>query len=95
MSGKTPLSITRRLIAGTGWAMGWRMLSRSLGFVSMLILARVLVPADFGIVAVATSISASIDALSQLGVRDALVRLPDERTEYYKAGTNETASWYA
>jgi lipopolysaccharide exporter len=83
MSDKAQVSITRRLIAGTGWAMGWRMLSRSLGFVSMLILARLLVPADFGIVAVATSISASIDALSQLGVRDALVRLHDERTEYY------------
>jgi O-antigen/teichoic acid export membrane protein len=63
--------------------MGWRMLSRSLGFISMLILARLLVPADFGIVAVAASISGSIDALSQLGVRDALVRLNDERLEYY------------
>jgi O-antigen/teichoic acid export membrane protein len=49
----------------------------------MLILARLLVPGDFGIVAVATSISGSIDALSQIGVRDALVRLHDEHVEYY------------
>ncbi len=76
-------SITRRLLAGTGWAMAWRMFSRSLGFVSLIVLARLLVPADFGIVAVATSIAASIDALSQLGVRDALVRLHDERPDYY------------
>ena len=76
-------SMTRRLLAGAGWAMAWRMFSRSLGFVSLIVLARLLVPADFGIVAVATSIAASIDALSQLGVRDALVRLHDERTDYY------------
>lgn len=83
MSSQDRGSIMRRVLAGAGWAMGWRVLSRSLGFVSMLILARLLVPADFGIVAVASSIAASIDALSQLGVRDALVRMPDERIEYY------------
>ena len=80
---KPDTSIVRLLLAGTGWAMAWRMLSRSLGFVSLIVLARLLVPADFGVVAVATSIAASIDALSQLGVRDALVRLHDDRTEYY------------
>ena len=85
MSDKTPVSITRRLLAGSAWAMGWRVLTRALGFVSILILARLLIPADFGIVAVATSIAASIDALSQVGVRDALVRLHDEPTEYYNA----------
>lgn len=83
MSGKNATSVTRRLLAGIGWAMAWRMFSRSLGFVSLIMLARLLVPADFGIVAVATSIAASVDALSQLGVRDALVRLHDDRPEYY------------
>ncbi|MBA2588372.1 MAG: oligosaccharide flippase family protein [Alphaproteobacteria bacterium] len=65
--------------------MGWRVISRSLGFVSTLILAQLLVPADIGIVALATSISLSIDAFSQIGVRDALVRLKDHREELYDA----------
>jgi lipopolysaccharide exporter len=79
----TGTSITRRVMAGTGWMMGWRVISRSIGFVSMLILARLLTPADFGIIAVGTAVSASIESLSQLGVRDALVRLHDDRRNYY------------
>jgi lipopolysaccharide exporter len=63
--------------------MGWRMISRSLGFISMLILAHFLMPSDFGVIAIATAVSASIDSLSRLGVRDALVRLHDERRDYY------------
>ncbi|MDR3532751.1 MAG: oligosaccharide flippase family protein, partial [Rhodopila sp.] len=70
-------------MAGVGWMMAWRVISRSLGFVSMLVLAHFLMPADFGVVAVATAVSASIDSLSRLGVRDALVRLHDERRDYY------------
>ncbi|MBV9829454.1 MAG: oligosaccharide flippase family protein [Alphaproteobacteria bacterium] len=76
-------SIGRRVLAGTGWNMGWRVATRSLDFISLLVLARLLIPADFGIVALASSVSASIDALSQLGVKDALVRLHDERRDYY------------
>ena len=63
----------------------WRAISRALGFVSVLLLANLLTPADFGIVAVATAVSGAIDNLSQLGVRDALVRLDEERTDYYNA----------
>ena len=63
--------------------MAWRMSSRLLGFISVLILACLLTPADFGIVALATSITVSIDGMSQLGVRDALVRLHEERRDYY------------
>lgn len=76
-------SIARRLVHGTGWLMIWRVISRSLGFVSMLILAHLLMPADFGLVALATAVSASVDAVSQLGVRDALIRLHDDRRDYY------------
>lgn len=57
---------------------GWRMMSRVLGLLSTLVLARVLVPADFGLVAMATAYAASIEAVSQIGVLDALIR--DGRT---------------
>jgi lipopolysaccharide exporter len=64
----------RTTIIGSAWMIGWRMVSRVLGLASTLILARVLVPADFGLVAMATAFSASVEALSQIGVSEALVR---------------------
>ena len=78
-----PASITSRVVTGAGWMVAWRMVSRMLGFVSMLLLASLLAPKDFGIVAMATAVTGAVEGLSQLGVRDALVRLRDERREYY------------
>ena len=76
-------SITSRVARGAQWMVAWRVISRALGFVSVLILANLLVPADFGLVAVATTVSAAVEGLSQLGVRDALVRMHDDRRDYY------------
>ena len=59
---------------GAGWAIGWRLLTRVLGLANTLVLARLLVPGDFGLVAIATGFSQGILALSQLGMEDALIR---------------------
>ena len=56
---------------------GWRSVTRVLGFVSTLVMARLLMPSDFGLVAIATSLVAAIEAMSELGLRDALVRHPE------------------
>ena len=69
-------SLVRKTAIGATWMVGWRMLSRVLGLVSTLVLARVLVPADFGLLGMATTFAAAVDALSQLGLQDALVRHP-------------------
>jgi O-antigen/teichoic acid export membrane protein len=55
----------------------WRVATRLLGFVSTLILARVLVPADFGLVAIAMTYLSAFDALSIFGLQDAIIRAPD------------------
>ena len=81
--GTSSPSISSRVVTGAGWMVAWRMVSRMLGFVSMLILASLLKPGDFGIVAMATAVTGAIEGLSQLGVRDALVRLKEERRDYY------------
>ncbi len=52
----------------------WRVTTRGLGLVSTLVLARLLAPADFGLVAMATAFAASIEALSQMGLQEALIR---------------------
>ncbi len=67
-------SITRSTVIGASWMVAWRMATRGLGLASTLILARLLLPADFGLVAVATAFAAAIDALSELGLQQALVR---------------------
>jgi O-antigen/teichoic acid export membrane protein len=64
-------------MTSAAWLLVWRTFSRSIGLISTLILARVLLPRDFGIVAMATTFSTIIDALSQIGVQDALVRRTD------------------
>uniref|UniRef100_A0A8J4HDC7 Lipopolysaccharide biosynthesis protein n=1 Tax=Acidicaldus sp. TaxID=1872105 RepID=A0A8J4HDC7_9PROT len=58
----------------TGWVMIWRLFTRTIGLISTLILVRLLVPADFGLVALGTSFAQAIDALSVLGVDDVLIR---------------------
>ncbi len=67
-------SLTRKTIIGAAWLLLWRVVTRSLGLVSTLVLARLLVPADFGLVAMATTFAFGVEALSQLGLQDALVR---------------------
>ena len=62
------------------------MATRNIGLVSTLILVRLLQPADFGLVALATGIISSIDALSAIGVQDALVRSPDLDRDMYDTG---------
>ncbi len=78
-----PGSISNRTVIGAGWMVAWRMVTRALGLVSTLVLARILVPADFGLIAMATSFSASVGALSELGVGEALVRRQENERGHY------------
>ena len=67
-------ALVAKTMAGAAWLLTWKMVARSLGFISTLVLARVLVPGDFGVLAMAGTFAAAVDALSQLGLQDALVR---------------------
>ena len=70
-------SVAGRTAVGAGWMVAWRMTSRGLGFVSTIILARLLLPTDFGLMAMAISVTGAISYLSAIGVMDALIRRPD------------------
>ena len=67
-------SLHDKIFSGAGWIVGWRMVTRGLGLISTLVLARLLLPADFGLVALATGFAGAIEAMSYMGVEDALVR---------------------
>src|SRR3546814_195555 len=53
-------SLNRRIARGAAWMVGLHFVSRCIGFVSTIVLARLLVPADFGLVAIAMALVASI-----------------------------------
>ena len=76
-------SVSTRTAIGAGWMVAWRMATRVLGLASTLVLARILVPGDFGLVAMATTFSLAIDALSTLGLQEALVRHPESDSGLY------------
>ena len=56
-------SLLRRTARGAGWVMAWRLGMRVLGLVSTLVLVRLIAPADFGIIALATSFMQTIDGM--------------------------------
>lgn len=68
------------------WVIAWRMATRNLGLLSTLVLVHLLQPTDFGLVALAAGFINSVDALSAIGVQDALVRAPDPDRAMYDTG---------
>ena len=76
-------SILARTALGAGWVMAWRLLTRGLGLISTLILVRILAPADFGLVALATAFALALDVCLSIGVEDQIVRSADPRPALY------------
>lgn len=68
------MSTVRKLLQSSGLLVGIRLFQRSLGLISTLILARVLTPADFGIVAVAALIIHFSEVLSNTGIQQYIVQ---------------------
>jgi len=75
----TGLSLAR----GASWMVLFRLIERSLGIVSTLILARLLVPADFGLVAMAMSVVAIIELASAFSLDVPLIQRQDPTRDHY------------
>ena len=67
----------RTLILGAAWTVGTRWSIKGLGFLNTVIMARLLVPADYGIVAMAMLVVGLIQALLDFGATTALLRKSD------------------
>lgn len=67
-------SILARTAQGAGWAIGWRVTTRLLGLVNTFVLVRLLLPGDFGLVALATGFSQGVSQISDLGIEEAVIR---------------------
>lgn len=79
------MSLGRKATIGAGWMIVWRAVSRLLGVANTLILARLLVPADFGLVAMAMTFETSLLMMAAFPVQDALLRRPESDSRLYDA----------
>ena len=80
--------IGRKVAAGAAWVLVTRLTLRSVGLVSTVILARLLLPLDFGIVALAASVAGTIEAMGNLSIETALIVIrKDDRRHYDTAWT--------
>lgn len=65
--------IGRKIARGTAWTVGMRLAVRALGVLSTIVLARLLVPSDFGLVAKAALVYELIELATALGLQSALI----------------------
>lgn len=73
--GSSPLeNINKRMARGAAWTVAARLTDRTIGVLSTVILARLLVPADFGLVAMATAIGAILELMGAFGFDLALIQ---------------------
>jgi O-antigen/teichoic acid export membrane protein len=68
------LNPKRTLILGAAWTVGTRWSIKGMGFLNTVIMARLLLPADYGIVAMAMLVVGLIQALMDFGATTALMR---------------------
>jgi PST family polysaccharide transporter len=72
-----------RLAKGAMWVAGTRVLVNLVAFASTILLARLLVPADFGIVAIATTVAALVTSTTELSLASALVQHRDPQDHHF------------
>lgn len=79
-------SILARTALGAFWMVAWRMATRLLGLVSTLILVRLLVPEDFGLIALAASFATALNVALTLGVEEQIIRARAPDRAMYDTG---------
>ncbi|MGZ2485066.1 O-antigen/teichoic acid export membrane protein [Rhizobium pisi] len=76
-------SVSQRTATASIWTISGKFLARLLDFISLLVLARLLSPADFGLVAIATSVLVIVEAVLDLPLTQALMRQPSPSDEMF------------
>ena len=76
-------SITRQIADGAVWTVSFRIVEKLISVVSTIILARLLAPHDFGIIAIAMMVIALLDLLRAFGVDAAIIQKQDADSDDY------------
>lgn len=75
--------LRKQLSVGAMWTAGGRVVSNLLGVLSTLALARLLTPADFGLVALATIVLSIIAGITELSLSSALIQHKSPQRKHY------------
>ncbi len=76
-------AVNKSMAKGAMWTILFKFVTRGIGLISTVILARLLVPADFGLVAMAMAIIAALDLLSSFSFDTVLIQNPDSERKHY------------
>ncbi len=77
------MTLGRSIVGGIGWTIASRWGIRAIGLINTIILARLLVPQDFGIVAMATLAASLIEVFTETGLSLYLIRQPNPERSYF------------
>jgi len=77
------MSPLREMFSGTLWVVAARWGIRGIGLVSTVVLARLLTPHDFGVVALAMLVVGMIEVLSDTGMVVYIIRHPDPQRSHF------------
>jgi lipopolysaccharide exporter len=72
-----------KMAKGAAWMVGFKIAERGIGLISTVILARLLVPADFGLVAMAMAIIAVLELLSAFSFDVSLIQNQQTERRHY------------
>ncbi len=75
--------IGRKMAKGAAWMVGFKLVERSIGMISTIILARLLIPEDFGLIAMATAVIAVVELLQAFSFDVALIQNQQATREDY------------
>ncbi len=71
------------MATGVAWMVMLRMADRGIAIVSTMVLARLLVPGDFGLIALATSLIGMLEVLGAVGMDMALIQRADAQARHF------------
>jgi PST family polysaccharide transporter len=85
--------VGNKIAKGAIWMIAMRLADRSIGFLSTLVLARLLLPDDFGLVAMATAVYGFIEMGGMFGFDVVLIRNQQAGREYYDTAWTMSAAY--
>jgi len=75
-------TLTQKVVQGAAWVFTLKIISRGLGFVKTIILARLLAPEDFGLLGIAMLAISTLETFSQTGFHTAIIQRKNKAEEY-------------
>jgi lipopolysaccharide exporter len=86
------MDVRSRLLKGAIWISGARIVTNILSLVSTIVLARLLVPSDFGLVALGTTFLAIVTAVTDIPLTEALVQHRNPSDDHFHTAFTMTAA---